>query len=724
MSTPKIIQKIIRNGSDQKLTKKALEFAQAAHAGQKRASGEDYIIHPIRVAEILTQMSLDSKTIAAGLLHDVVDDTDKTLRDIEKEFGNEVAFLVAGVSKLGKLRYPESGMEIKTVEERVEEPIDKRAENLRKMFFAMGEDLRVVLIKLADRLHNMETLGSLPPEKRRRIALETLEIYAPLADRLGMGEMKVELEGLAFPFLYPREYEWLMNNVKERYEKRKTYLEKVQPALKKILLKEGVKILDMHSRAKSYWSLYQKLLRYDMNFEKIYDLVALRIIVKDVTSCYKALGAIHKHWKPLPQKIQDFIALPKPNGYQGLHTTVFCIDGKLTEFQIKTKEMHEEAENGICAHWAYKQGIDLGAQRNKFAWVQQLRDWQKDVSKSKEFLETLKIDFFKHRIFVFTPRGDVIDLPEGATPVDFAYTVHTEIGNKCAGAKVNGKMVALSHALRNGDVVEIITDKNKKPSRAWLEFAKTSIARSRIKSWLKQESRPENLARGVKMLDESLKEFKGISFAGLEHSKKEEMLKFFSYKDLEGLLVAVGEGEVSPREILKKIFKEKEFFSQPQKLAFKLKKVSGGKTGGISLAGQKGMQVFLAKCCLPKPGQPIKAYITRNRGASIHRENCLNLIRAQKKWPHKIVEATWEGEELPYSVLIEIEGRDRIGFSRDILSTVNKMGIGILSHYSELRPSDKTVVTKIKVNVSGLEELDGLFAQLKSIDGVTAVHKI
>ncbi|MFA5767188.1 MAG: bifunctional (p)ppGpp synthetase/guanosine-3',5'-bis(diphosphate) 3'-pyrophosphohydrolase [Candidatus Paceibacterota bacterium] len=724
MSTPKIIQKIIRNGSDQKLTKKAMDFAQAAHAGQKRASGEDYIIHPIRVAEILTQMNLDSKTIAAGLLHDVADDTDKTLQDIEKEFGSEVAFLVNGVSKLGKLRYPESGMEIKTVEERAEEPIDKRAENLRKMFFAMGEDLRVVLIKLADRLHNMETLGSLPPEKRKRIALETLEIYAPLADRLGMGEMKVELEGLAFPFLYPREYEWLINNVKERYEKRRAYLEKVQPALKKILLKEGVKILDMHSRAKSYWSLYQKLLRYDMNFEKIYDLIALRIIVKDVTSCYRALGAIHKHWKPLPQKIQDFIALPKPNGYQGLHTTVFCIDGKLTEFQIKTREMHEEAENGICSHWAYKQGIDLGKQGDKFAWVQQLRDWQKDVSKSKEFLEALKIDFFKHRIFVFTPRGDVIDLPEGATPVDFAYTVHTEIGNKCAGAKVNGKMVALSHILRNGDLVEIITEKNKKPSRAWLEFAKTSIARSRIKNWLKQESRPENLARGIKMLDEALKEFKGISFAGLEHSKKEEMLKFFSYKDLEGLLVAVGEGEVSPREILKKIFKEKEFFSQPQKPAFKLEKISGGKTGGISLAGQRGMQVFLAKCCLPKPGQPIKAYITRNRGASVHKEDCLNLIRAQKKWPHKIVEASWEGEELPYSVLIEIEGQDRVGFSRDIFSTVSKMGIGILSHYSEVRPSNKTAVTRIKVNVSGLEELDGLFAQLKSIDGVTAVHKV
>ena len=729
MPTPRIIKKILRAGSDQKLVKKAMEFATAAHQGQKRVSGEDYIIHPLRVAEILTQMNLDSKTVAAGLLHDVADDTPKTLQDIEKEFGDEIAFLVSGVSKLGKLRYPKTGLEVKTVEERIGEPLDRRAENLRKMFLAMGEDLRVVLIKLADRLHNMETLGSLPPEKRQRIALETLEIYAPLADRLGMGEMKVELEGLSFPYLYPREYEWLINNVKERYEKRKGYLDRVQPILKKTLEKEGIKISDIHSRAKSYWSLYQKLLRHDMNFDKIYDLIALRIIVKDVTQCYKALGTIHKYWKPLPQKIQDYIALPKPNGYQGLHTTVFCIDGKLTEFQIKTKEMHEEAENGICAHWAYKEGVSLTAGKNKFVWVQQLRDWQGEALKSEEFLETLKIDFFKHRIFVFTPMGDVIDLPEGATPVDFAYTVHTEIGHKCSGAKVNGKMVTLYHILRNGDVVEILTDKNKKPSRTWLEFVKTSIAKSKIKSWLKQESRPENLARGVKALDESLKEFQGISLAGLNQSKKDEMLKSFSFKDLESLLVAIGEGELSIKEIFKKIFKDKDFFQQQAKAesGLKIKKVEGAKVGAISLAGQKGMQVFLAKCCTPQLGQPIKAYITRNRGASIHKEDCLNLIRAQKKWPHKIIEASWdqkETEEFPYSAIIRIEGDDRIGLFSDIFSTVSNMGINILTHHSELQSSNKKTVIKIKINVSGLEELEKTFIQLKTIEGVTGIRKV
>lgn len=580
MSTPNIIQKILRTAPDQKFAQKALDFARAAHAGQKRRSGEDYINHPIKVAETLRQMGMDQQTIAAGFLHDVVDDTNKTLEDIEKEFGKEIAFLVAGVSKLGKLRYPMTGLEIKTMEERVEEPIDPRAENLRKMFFAMGEDLRVVLIKLADRLHNMETLESLPAEKQKRIALETLEIFVPLADRLGIGDTRVKLQDLSFPYLYPKEYDWLTINLRERYEQRKSYAQAVQPVLKHLIAQEGVKILDMHSRAKSYWSLYQKLLRNEMNIDKIYDLVALRIIVKDVASCYRVLGVIHKYWRPLPQKIQDFIALPRPNGYQGLHTTVFCLEGKLTEFQIKTKEMHEEAENGICAHWAYKQGIDLVSQKNKFSWVAQLKDWQKGVKKSKEFLETLKIDFFKNRIFVFTPKGDVIDLPEGATPVDFAYSVHTDIGNKCAGAKINGKITALSNILKNGDVVEIIVGKNKKPSRDWLEFIKTSIASSHIKDFLK----PEKNSPG----------------------KKFE--------------IAILQPEQRPGFLAK---------SQTQKTK-------------VTLAGQGGMQFFMAKCCSPKPVQQIKAYITRSRGASVHQENCINLILAKQKCPHKVIEANWE----------------------------------------------------------------------------------
>ena len=483
-----LLQQLIKTSSEPKLIEKAFEIANDAHKGQKRFSGEDYIQHPLRVAQTLNEFKLDPKTIAAGILHDVPEDTSVSLKEIEKNFGKEIAFLVDGVSKLGKLRYPKTGLEIPSIKKEPQKSIDLKVENLRKLFFAMSEDLRVVLIKLADRLDNMKTLNFVPKEKQKRIALETLEIFAPLANRLGMGEMKGTLEDMAFPYLYPEEFKWLIENVKERYEEREKYLKMVQPILIKILKEEGITSINVHQRAKHYWSLYQKLLEHDMDFEKNYDLIALRIIVDDVETCYKTLGIIHKHWKPFLGRIKDYIALPKPNGYQSLHTTVFCIDGKITEFQIRTSKMHTEAEEGICAHWARKEEIAFKTQRRKFAWVQQLRNWQKEVSGTKEFLKGLKFDFFKNRIFVFTPKGDVIDLPEGASSVDFAYVVHSEIGDKCAGAKVNGKMVPLSQPLKNGDMVEIIVGKSKKPSQKWLEFTKTNLARSNIKKWLKKES--------------------------------------------------------------------------------------------------------------------------------------------------------------------------------------------------------------------------------------------
>ena len=583
MSITGLIKKII-SGSDAKLIERAFDFAKEAHQGQKRASGEDYIQHPLGVARILKEMRLDSQTIAAGFLHDLPDDTKKTLQDIEKEFGKDVAFLVEGVSKLGKLRYPKDGLEIKPAAERLENPIDLKAENLRKMFFAMAQDIRVILIKLADRLHNMETLGSLPPEKRKRIALETMEIFAPLASRLGMGDVKGRLEDLAFPYVYPREYEWLMENFKERYREREKYLERVRPVLEKILREGKIKPADIHFRAKHYWSLYQKLSKHEMDFDKIYDLVALRVIVNDVRDCYRALGIIHKSWKPLLGRIKDYIALPKPNGYQALHTTLFCLEGKITEIQVKTKKMHQEAENGIAAHWATKEGVNLKTQKRRFAWIAQLSDWQKGVANPKEYLDGLKIDFFKKRIFVFTPMGDVIDLPEGAAPIDFAYAVHTEIGNKCYGAKVNGKMTTLSGSLKNGDVVEIVIDKKRRPSQHWLTFAKTNLAKSKIRDELRK-----SLAQQEKNVP--------IKKRAPDKSPKKEK----------------GEKQATPRVI---------------------------KTG-VSLAGEKGMKVCLAKCCNPQITQEIKAYVTQNRGASIHKTDCPNLIRVQKKWPQKIIGANW-----------------------------------------------------------------------------------
>ncbi len=500
------LQKIIELSPDSNLIERAFEFAENAHLGQKRISGEDYIIHPLRVAETLTKLGLDSKTIVAALLHDVPDDTSVSLQEIKKNFGEEITFLVNGVSKLGKLRYPKNNIDIKPIKKGDKEVADLRTESLRKMFFAMAQDIRVILIKLADRLDNMKTLNYLPKEKQKRIAMETMEIFAPIANRLGIGEIKGSLEDLSFPYLYPKEHNWLMENVKERYEIRKKYLKKIELFLNKILEKEKIKLIDIHFRSKRYWSLYQKLLKYEMNLDRVYDLVALRIIVAEsdadedlaeqknrqkkdasnVRACYEVLGIIHKLFKPLPGRIKDYIAFPKPNGYQAIHTTCFCLEGKITEIQIKTKEMHKKAEYGIIAHWAYKEGKGSVLLKKKFAWIQQLRDWQEKTENQEEFLQSLKIDFFKGRIFVFTPKGDVIDLPEGACAIDFAYAVHTDIGNQCSWAKVNEKIISFARPLQNGDIVRIIIDKNRKPSQDWLKIVKTSLARSRIKDWFKK----------------------------------------------------------------------------------------------------------------------------------------------------------------------------------------------------------------------------------------------
>jgi len=465
------------------LINRAYEFAEKAHKGQKRKTGDPYFSHILETAEVLAEWGMDDETIAAGLLHDVIEDTDVTESDVQKEFSKEIKKLVDGVTKLGTVKYRG----------------DKaQADNLRKLILAMAEDLRVILIKLADRLHNMKTLGSLPQEKRERIALETLEIYAPLAYRLGMQKLSGELQDLAFPYAYPDEYSWIIDNVKEQYEEREVYLKKLKPGVEKALEENGIKILSIDFRAKRYASLYKKLLRSDMNIDKIHDLVAFRIIVEDVESCYGTLGVIHNLWPPLPGKIKDYIATPKPNGYRSLHTTVLGPDKKIIEFQIRTEEMHREAENGIAASWAYEESKGTKAYRKRraskaslkeAAWVEQLRNWQKGYTDPEEFIDAFKIDFLSDSIFTITPKGEVIELPAGATPVDFAYHIHTDIGNQCVGAKVNGKIVPLDHKLESSDVVEIISQKNKKPSPSWLEFAVTSTARVHIRNEAKKSDK-------------------------------------------------------------------------------------------------------------------------------------------------------------------------------------------------------------------------------------------
>ncbi len=458
-------------GADLELVKLCYDFANNAHKGQRRKSGEPYIIHPLAAATLLAEMEMHESIILAALLHDVPEDTNVTLEDIEKNFGKDIETIVSGITKLGKLKY---------------RGVERYIENLRKMFVAVANDVRVMIVKFADRLHNLQTLDSLPPKKQYRIALESLEIYAPIANRLGMGDMKGRLEDESFKYVYPKEYKWVKNLISEQFDEKEKYLRQIQRQIKKELEKESIPTLDIHGRTKRLYSLYKKLMKYDRNIDKIYDLVALRIIVPSVADCYAVLGIIHKVWRPLKGRIKDYIAQPKPNGYQSLHTTVFCTNGEIVEFQIRTQEMHDDAEYGIASHWHYdEQGSRIPSKR--LQWIKELAEVQKDIMQRLQDLEHLKIDVFQNRIFVFTPKGDVIDLPENATPIDFAYAIHTDVGNTCVGARVNDTMTPLSQPLKSGDLVDITTDKKRKgPSPDWIKFAKTNHARSCIKQHSKQ----------------------------------------------------------------------------------------------------------------------------------------------------------------------------------------------------------------------------------------------
>lgn len=560
-----------RPSEDLELVKKAYEFAAKAHQDQKRKSGEPYIIHPLTVAENLIDLHLDTPTIAAALLHDVVEDTRYTLRDLQNEFGDEIAFLVQGVTKLDKIRYKGT---------------ERSAESLRKMFLAIAEDVRIVLLKLVDRLHNMATLKYIAPEKQKRIALETLEIYAPLAYRLGIGELKGQLEDFAFPYVYPKEHEWLLKSVKDHFEDRHQYIERLKPVVAEELTNEKISFLDLHARAKHHYSLYKKLLKYDMDINKVFDLVALRIVVPNIEQCYAALGVIHKVWRPVPGLVKDYIALPKPNGYRSLHTTVFGPEGHTVEFQIRTGEMHAEAENGIAAHWAYSETkgthaytkhLASFAPRKELKWIHQLREWQKDFENPDEFLESLKIDFFKNRIFVLSPKGDVFDLPEGATPVDFAYHVHSDIGDSAVGARVNGKMIALDHPLKNGEVVEILTQKNKKPSSDWLGFVKTGQARKRIAAFIK------------KVREERLFEKPGGETAELRLSARDRVgllrdvsAAFARQKINMKSIVSDNKNRHYPLLVIQSSFKNR---AELEKMMVKLKEVKGVEEVGYKLVG-------------------------------------------------------------------------------------------------------------------------------------------
>lgn len=572
------IRKIIQNSTNPKLIELAFDFAKLAYKDKFRLSGENYIEHAVRVALALDKMGLDPTTIAFGLLHDAIDDLPTSskkiqLNEVEKKFGKEITDLVEKISNLSKIRYS-LAINLKDKKTFTREKL----ENLRKMFFAIAGDLRVILIELVSRIDGLNFLNYLPEEKQKLYALETLQIFVPIANRLGLSEIRRNLEDMSFSYLFPERYDWLKKNIKEQYEEREKSLKKFIPHLKKILKKERANFESISYRAKSYWSTYQKLLKHDMDFNKIHDLVALRIIVNDIEGCYKVLGIVHKHFKPISEEINDYIAKPKPNGYRSLHTTVFYNENKISEIQIRTAKMQKEAEYGICAHWSYKEKVDLKKEGEKFKWIEEI----------PEFWQTFKIDFFADQVFVFTPKGDIMVLQKESTPIDFAYAVHSDIGSHCESAKVDGKMVPLSHILENGNVVEITTNKNKKPSKDWLRFVKTSFAKSHIKKIIEQDE-------------------PGFAFKIPGFIKK----KFI---------------EITER--VQKIKEEKIQIKKEQPRA-------------IYIAGQRGIMMNIAKCCNPKPGDQIKAYLTKHRAAVLHKTTCENFQKLEKKFPDKVIDASW-----------------------------------------------------------------------------------
>ncbi|MCY0877779.1 MAG: bifunctional (p)ppGpp synthetase/guanosine-3',5'-bis(diphosphate) 3'-pyrophosphohydrolase [Firmicutes bacterium] len=687
----------------------ALHFAEEAHRGQSRASGDPYVAHPLAVATILADLKMDAPTIVAALLHDVVEDTDYTLGDIEARFGSEVAQLVDGVTKLDRL-------EVRTREE-------EQAENLRKMFLAMAKDIRVILIKLADRLHNMRTLKHLTADRVQRIAKETMEIYAPLAHRLGIFRIKWELEDLAFQHLNPVAFQEMKELVAKKRQEREAAVEAVIAELRARLQAAGM-VSEVSGRAKHLYSIYQKMTKQGKNFAEIYDLVAVRILVESVKDCYAVLGLVHSLWKPVPGRFKDYIAMPKSNLYQSLHTTVIGPSGEPLEVQIRTFEMHHTAEYGIAAHWRYKEGGKGDRDfEQKLSWLRQLLEWQRDMRDASEFMETLKVDLFSDEVFVFTPKGDVIDLPSGATPIDFAYRIHTDVGNHCVGAKVNGRIVPLTTPLESGDIVEILVNrKSPGPSIDWLSIVRTSQAKTRIRQWLRRERRHEHVARGMELLERELKR-QGLQ---LSQERLGEIVRKIGLGTLDDVAVALSEGNASLPVLMGRI---REQLQQDVREA-KLTELTPRKRGPaaprgseVLVRGQSRMLTRLARCCQPVPGDPIIGYLTRGRGVSVHRLGCPNEKELTKD-PERLVEVSWDVEEAelsPHPVELRVHAWDRPGLLADVANVVADSNI-ISARARGFR--DKTAMVDVHLEVRNLAQLTHLISRLESLPYVQRVDRV
>ncbi|HHW18887.1 MAG TPA: bifunctional (p)ppGpp synthetase/guanosine-3',5'-bis(diphosphate) 3'-pyrophosphohydrolase [Firmicutes bacterium] len=699
---------------DKELVRRAYAFASRAHSGQYRLSGEEFIEHPVAVAKILSELEGDAETLAAALLHDVVEDTPVKLEEIRAEFGEEVAKLVDGVTKLSRIQF----------HSRVEEQVS----NLRKMFLAMAEDWRVLVIRLADRLHNLRTLSALPPEKQKRTAEETLEIYAPLAHRLGIWRFKWELEDLAFRYLEPEEYRSLAKRIAAKRSEREAEAAMVIARLKDKLLSAGIQC-EVQGRAKNLYSIYRKMRTQGKDLSEIYDLLAVRVIVNNVTDCYEVLGIAHTLWKPMPGRFKDYIAMPKPNGYQSLHTTVVGPLGEPFEIQIRTREMDRTAEYGSAAHWKYKEGGKTDkAFDQKMAWLRQLLDWQREMTDAGEFMEALKIDVFNDEVFVFTPKGDVVDLPVGSTPLDFAYKIHTDIGHHCVGAKVNGKMVPLDYKLNTGDIVEILTSRQSVgPSRDWLEIVKTPQARSKIRAFFKRQLREEDIARGKTALDKEIQKL-GLKMSVLEDSNiLSNVLEKLNYPDIQNLYAAIAYGGMSPVHVASRI-KDEVLRVKPDLLPHKeeatrtFQRKPRGPEEAVIVKGMKDFLVRLAHCCNPVPGDPIIGYITRGRGVTVHRLDCPTIAAYNDK--ERFIEVTWErAVQASYPVEILIEGQDRPGLFADVTSVIAGLGANILNA-SARGQADGTARIDITFEIHNLDELQEATSRIRQIKGISRVNRV
>ncbi|SFD62877.1 GTP pyrophosphokinase [Bacillus sp. OV194] len=707
---------------DIQLLRKAYEYAKEAHEGQFRKSGEPYIQHPVEVAGILVDLQMDPVTVAAGFLHDVVEDTPITLKDISDRFNEEVAMLVDGVTKLKKIKF-------KSKEE-------QQAENHRKMFVAMAQDIRCILIKLADRLHNMRTLKHMPKEKQIQKANETLEIFAPLAHRLGISTIKWELEDVSLRYLNPQQYYRIVNLMKQKRAEREQYVQEVMGEISSRLSEVQIKA-DISGRPKHIYSIYRKMVKQNKQFNEIYDLLAVRVIVHNIKDCYAALGIIHTAWKPMPGRFKDYIAMPKANMYQSLHTTVIGPKGDPLEVQIRTSEMHRVAEYGIAAHWAYKEDskkAPVNTFENKLTWFREILEWQNDVADAEEFMESLKVDLFSDMVFVFTPKGDVIELPAGSVPLDFAYRIHTEIGNRCIGAKVNGKMVTLDYTLKTGDIIEIMTSKHSYgPSQDWLKITQSSHAKNKIRQFFKRERREENVAKGKEMIE---KEVTGRGFELKDVFTQENLqtvIRKYNFANEEDMYAAVGYNGITGAQIATRLTdKLRRKKDQEQDNKEILDAISESKNlpstkktdSGIVVKGIDNLLIRLSKCCNPVPGDDIVGYITKGRGVSVHRKDCVNVNTDDAQV--RLLPVEWEGSiEKPksYNVDIEISGFDRRGLLNEVLHAVGETKTNITA-VSGRSDRNKMATISMSISIHNVNHLQKVVERIKQIPDIYAVRRV